>query len=211
MSKILDFLKRLISKKAHPLYQPYVPQPPQQLSNPSGAPYSTPSYSEEEHTIHEIHGTNVKFLERSGVVFDDINQSSHSFNHKVSFLLGSGRVVNRADEIGGICFACQAQAQALLLQGLISPEQASLQSLYDRESGVLCELCGRWSCRPHCQLVNINSEPKLICVACQQSLIPSKPSFWQKLGSLLAAVFVEEITDDEVIDEPAGDVDGDEN
>ena len=166
-----DFLKRFLSRKAHPAHLPYVPTPPTQQSSASAnQPSNDASYTEEEATIHNIAGSSLNFGIRKIVQVDECGRAK-DLTLTQSHIAGTGKLINKAEELAGICKYCQTEAIEAIEANLISLEQAEIRSMYDTSSASRCDICGTDTCCLHTRPVQMpNGSNQLLCVDCQKKL-----------------------------------------
>ncbi len=190
--------------------QPYIPAPPDQ-QNPASVHPSPDSqdrssardllYQEMVSNEHRIGGSSIIFGENSSVIVDN-QQNATEFHRKYSYILGSGRLVSHMEPsfigdklmpgVGGMCFFCRLEALAALQDGLLSPQEAELKSLFDSESAGQCDQCGRRDlCSRHSRPVpGPDGKPFHLCPVCVEAA--QRGQWMQKPLQLLLLPFIKE-------------------
>ena len=186
---LANLFKNWFARTPQQASQPYIPQPPEQ-TDPSSMPPRRQSqdqtppndvcYRETVANERRIWGTSIVFGENSSVVMDN-QQEAMEFHGQRSYILGSGRVVSHMEPtfvgdqlmpgVGGICYFCRLEALTALQSGLITPQEAELQSLFDTESASQCDGCGRRDvCTRHSRLYPApDGQTMHLCVACAEA------------------------------------------
>ena len=190
----INFFKRLLNKNSHPAHLPYTPTPPFQQSATSAqnqfSNSSDTSYTETEINIHTISGTNIGFGSQKIVQVDDRGQAK-DLTQSQSHILGTGRIVNKIEEVSGVCPFCRAEALKFFEANLITIEEVQIKSLYDIKSASHCDICGTNTCSRHSRPIVIpNGLVQYFCVNCQKQL--KKQLLRQKIKSLLLSPFMED-------------------
>ena len=189
-----NFFKRLLNRQGHPTHLPYIPTPPSQQPNASHQNQFSnnpgTSYTETEINIHTISGTNIGFGTQKIVQVDDRGQAK-DLTQSQSHILGTGRIVNKIDDVSGVCPFCQAEALKFFEANLITIEEVQIKSLYDIKSASHCDICGTNTCSRHSRpIVMSNGLAQYFCVNCQKQL--KKQLLRQKIKSLLLSPFMED-------------------
>jgi len=189
-------LQKLLSRKMPPAHLPYIPTPPLHQPHASTSPNQFPhdgasidnSYVETETEIHTIAGTDIGFGTQKIVQVDSGGQAK-DISQTQSHIVGSGKIVNKVEDIAGVCKFCQAIAMEQLQAGQISPQQAQLLSLYDKNSAAICNVCGIQGCVRH--IISIPTEDGILamCEACRLQL--KKQLRKRKIIGFLLSPFVE--------------------
>ncbi len=186
-----NFFKNLINIKTHPAHLPYVPSPPSHQADSSQNPIpNDTSYTEEETSIHTIAGTGIGFGKRKFIQVDNQGQAK-DLSQSQSHIIGTGRIVNKVEDIAGICPFCQLEAKEAFDKGLLSFQEAQSRALYDTQSDSQCDICGTNTCSVHCRPIQMpNDIVQQLCVACQKHL--KKQLLKQKIIGFLLSPFIEE-------------------
>lgn len=188
-------LQKLLSRKMPPAHLPHIPTPPAQphaSMSPNQFPYNgvstDNSYVETETDIHTIAGTDIGFGTQKIIQVDSSGQAK-DISQTQSHIVGSGKLVNKVEDIAGVCKFCQAIAMEQLQAGQISLQQAQLLSLYDKNSAAICNVCGIQGCVRH--IISIPTEDGILamCEACRLQL--KKQLRKRKIIGFLLSPFVE--------------------
>lgn len=190
----INFFKRLLNKNSHPAHLPYIPTPPSQQQSASQQNHfsgnTDASYTETEINIHTISGTNIGFGTQKTVQVDDRGQA-RDISQSQSHIVGTGRIVNKVEDIAGICPFCHAEASKAFEANLITIQEIQIKSLYDIKSASRCDICGTNTCSRHSRPIMMpNSIIQYFCVNCQKQL--KKQLIKQKIKTFLLSPFLEE-------------------
>jgi hypothetical protein len=163
LSRFRAALERFVFRKNHPGHLPHIPQAGQALPDPMGGISS--EFTETKANVQHIFGSGIAFGTKEAVQIDE-NGDGREIIQEQSYRIGSGRIVNKVEDIAGICFLCEIVALKLLQDGLISIQEAHLRSMYDRNSAARCDVCGRNTCSVHCRPAMINNNIMNLCTLC---------------------------------------------
>jgi len=172
---LTSILINIFNRWVHPVDQPYNPAPPPNQPDgllnqiPNNVTGTDGSYVETETDIHSIAGTSIGFGTQNITHVDDEDKAS-SLSQSQSYIFGSGKLVTKIEDVGGICRFCQSTATEQLQAGQISAQQAQLYSLYDVNSAAICNVCGTQGCIQHIRPVQTEDGVLAMCVTCQKQL-----------------------------------------
>ena len=196
-----DFLKKMLTKKAHPAHLPYVPTPP---SNQYNMPFNQSphnysdddlSYTESQINIHTVSGTNIGFGTQKIIQVDSRGQAK-DFSQTQSHIVGSGRLISKAEDIAGVCQFCQIEAEEALEKNLITIEAAQIKSFYDNLSASQCNICGTNTCSRHCRPILLpDGLTQYLCITCQKKL--RGKIIKQRIIGLLLSPFIDDKNQEE--------------
>ena len=192
---IKSILSKLFNRNVHPGHQPYIPSPTQQPPRLNQSRQNqTCEYIEVESDLHSIAGTTIAFGTKKLVQVNDGVASEQSQTQ--SHIIGSGKIISKAEDLGGVCRFCQAEAVEQYNAGQISLEQLELSSFYDKTSATTCHSCGFQGCLRHIRPLEIQGGIITICILCQDKL--ARQMRKQRVVNFLLAPFTE---DDEAINQ----------
>ena len=188
-----NFFRRLLGTKAHPAHLPYIPTPP--THSPDAPPNQSSNnvntdiaYTELESNINSISGTSIGFGTQKIIQVDSSGQAK-DISQTQSHIVGSGKIVNKIEDIVGVCKFCQAIAMEQLEAGQISLQQAQLFSIYDKSSAAICNVCGIQGCVRHIRPILTEDGALAMCEACQKQF--KKQLRKRKIIGFLLSPFVE--------------------
>jgi hypothetical protein len=147
-SGIMAALKRFVLRRTFPPDQPYIPQPDQNVVNPSFD--FDGGLTEIEADVQSLHGKSITFGTQKSIQVDDFGHAK-GLTQKTSYIIGNGKRVSNIEDIGGVCRFCQALAAQAVQEGKLTIEQVQLQSLFDIKSARQCSICGIYTCSIHCR------------------------------------------------------------
>lgn len=189
--------RKILSKKLHPANKPHVPQPPSsnKPANYCNAIFDPDSnYEESEEEVQKIHGTSIEFGNQKTIQVDSSGHPRAVTQNK-SYIIGSGKLVQNINEIGGVCNYCQLLAMHAYEKGEISLEQAQLRSLFDTQSARQCELCGAQACSLHCRPTETPDGILMICAGCNEQIMRKQKR--KSIISFLMSPLLEESTEED--------------
>ncbi len=192
---IKTILQKLLSRKMPPSHLPHIPTPPAHQPHASTSPNQflngvsiDNSYVETETDIHTIAGTSIGFGTKKIVQVDSSGQAK-DISQTQSHIVGSGKIVNKVEDIVGVCKFCQVIAMEQLQAGQISIQQAQLLSLYDKNSAAICNVCGIQGCVRHIRPILTEDGVLAMCEICQRQL--KKQLRKRKIIGFLISPFIE--------------------
>lgn len=166
-SRIHALLTKFSQHKATPPANPFLPKPGQRLSDPfSGI---NAEFTETEADVKQIFGMPITFGTKQALQVDE-NGNSSDIKQAPSYRIGTNKIINRIEDIAGVCPFCESLAMQRFQAGEITNEEAHLLSMFDTMSAAQCGLCGRNTCSVHCRPVEIGENVQNICINCLQEI-----------------------------------------
>jgi hypothetical protein len=164
ISRILGVLERLFIRRAQRPDLPYMPHPNQTTWSP---PAPGPSDQRETETeLHQILGLTIPFGTQKTIQVTESGDKNYDTSFTPHYVVGTHRMISRIEDVGGICTYCHLQAMEAYRKGLITLEQQQVQSLFDVDSSVRCDDCGKFYCVTHCLRVEVPERTTMLCVDC---------------------------------------------
>jgi hypothetical protein len=167
-SKIASFFRRRFRRQTHSPQVVQSSSSQQQNANPRCGTEEN-LYSEVQADISSLYGTSLNFGSQTTIEIDQYDRVK-VITTKPSYILGSGRRISNIEEVAGICKYCSAVARKGFEEGLLTAEQAQLQSLFDIHSARRCSECGSFVCSVHCRSIETQNGRAYICEGCIEQI-----------------------------------------